>query len=388
MPNNRVSSRVVDALLAVTVAVVLATVMTLSETVRGAVPGVPAYLFAAGFGAVLLLRRRLPVVTLVLSVLGVFVYYMLELPTIGVAVPVVAALFSAAEAGLLRWAVGAGAVVFAVSLHFRLRDDPQPVGYLLGYDAVANLALIAAAIALGYAVRTNRVRTAQQEQITRLTEEQLTREADLRTRSEREQISRELHDTVGHALSVISLHAGVAAESIGTDDRAAAAAVGEVKKQAGGALQELRAMVRVLRQSAGDEADAADRGVRSLADVGNLLDRARATGLKVTAHIDVDAGVLPAAVDFAAYRVIQESLTNVIRHAEARTVQVSAVLDDGRLHVTVRDDGRGAEVDRTSGVGIVGMTERVRLLGGRLDTVSSPGGGFTVDAVFPATLAS
>lgn len=166
----RVPPWAMDALLAAAVTAVLSSMIWASGIGTGTTPGPLAYVFAVGFGAVLLLRRHMPVAVLVVSVLGTFAYYTLDLPTIGVALPVVAALYSAAEAGLFRWAAAMGATVFLVALFFRLRDDPQPTGYVLGTDAVANLALIAAALALGYAVRSARQRAQQQVEIARLTQ--------------------------------------------------------------------------------------------------------------------------------------------------------------------------------------------------------------------------
>ena len=389
------AARVHDGVLALAVAVVLSAVITIAQAGVDQAPQPLAYVFAAGFGAILLLRRAVAVPMLVLSVLGTFAYYTLDLPTIGVALPVVAALFSAAERGLLRWAVGAGAVTFTVALLFRLRDDPQPLGYLLGTDAVTNIALIAAAIALGYGVRSHRLRAAQQEQIARLTAEQTRREAELRIRAERERISRELHDTVGHSLSVISLHAGVASDSLGHDEAAVAQALGQVRAQAAESLGELRSMVRLLRTDhdspQGDRDALAEHGttrhVRSLADLPGILDSARAAGLRV--HQEVDLGAVPEAlarpVDAAAYRVIQEAVTNVLRHANATTVRVTVRLEGDQLHLEVADDGRGAPDDGRPGHGIIGMTERIRLLGGALITRSGTS-GFTVAARMPARL--
>ncbi|WP_420111508.1 sensor histidine kinase [Pseudactinotalea sp.] len=372
-----------DIVLAVAVTAVLSAVIAVSQAGTGAAPHAVAYLFAAGFGAVLLLRRRMPVAVLALSVLGTFAYYTLSYPPIGVALPVVAALYSAAEMGLFRWAVGTGAVVFAVALAFRLRDDDQPVGYLLGTDAVSNLALIAAAIALGYGIRAGRERAAQQRELTRLTQEQTAREAELRMQSERQRISRDLHDTLGHSLSVITLHAGVGSEAVGRDDLVVTEALARVREQSTASLAELRTMVHLLRT---DAEDSDERHVRSLADLPAIVGEAEAAGLSTIVAIDVDPSDLHPAVDAAAYRVIQEALTNVLRHAGATTARVSAAVAGADLHLTVTDNGHGA-TDRTAlGYGISGMTERVRLLGGSLTTRSEPGDGFTVSATIPARL--
>ena len=396
-----------DGALCLVVTGVLSAVIAIAPAGTGsqqpAVAPEVAYIFAAGFGALLLLRRPAPVPMLVLSVLATFAYYTLGLPTIGVALPVVAALFAAAERDRLRWAIGSGVVVFTVALLFRLRDDPQPTGILLGTDAVTNLALIAAGIALGHAVRSDRERSAQQRRITELTAARARHEAQLQLRGERERISRELHDTVGHSLAVISLHSGVGADAAGRDDETMRRSLEQVRTQAAESLRELRTMVRVLR--AEDDPRAAEDGtgtalpasaslpadgrqVRSLTDAPTLLEHARSAGLEVTDRIEADPADLSPAVDTAAYRVLQESVTNALRHADASRLEVEARVTEGRLMLRIADDGRGAPEgsgNRAAGVGILGMTERARLLGGTL-TTRSPGNGFVVEASIPARL--
>jgi signal transduction histidine kinase len=375
----------VDALLAAGVTAVLGTIIALSQVSTGASPNVMAYIFAAGFGVVLLLRRSMPIPVLMLSVLGTFGYYILDLPPIGVALPVVAALFSAAEVGLTRWAVGAGAVVFVVSLYFRVRDDAPPLGYLLGYDAVSNLAIIASGIALGYSVRARRIRAAQQAEIAMLAEAQIAREAESRMQGERQRISRELHDTLGHTMSVISLQAGVGAEAVGHDDRTVSDAFDRIRTASTRSLQELRSMVRILR-SASDPDET--RSILSLSAVQELVDAAKGAGVEVATDITATPSELSAPVDAAAYRGIQESITNVIRHAGATRAQVRVGIRDGLLHVSVTDNGRGSATDAAvkGGYGMAGMSERVRLLGGSLITRTLPGAGFTVKATIPARL--
>lgn len=373
-----------DALLALGVWLVLSSVIAIVQATAGQDPTPLAHLFAAGFGTVLLLRRRLPVPVLLLSALGTFAYYTAGLPTIGIALPMVGALFSAAEQGRARWAIGTGAVVLAVSVLFRVRDDPQPLGTILGTDAMTNLGLLATAVALGVAVRSLREQAAQQEEIARLHEERTRAEAELRLRAERERISRELHDTVGHSLAVISLHAGVAADALGEEEAPAAQAVGEVRAQAGRSLQELRAMVRLLREE--DGAASAGRLVGSLADVPVLLAPARAAGLAVDTQVDVPAGALSPAVDAAAHRIVQEAVTNALRHAGAGELAVSARLEAGSLRLEIADDGRGAADLAHGGVGLEGMRERVRLLGGSLEVRTAPGEGFALRAELPARL--
>ncbi len=381
---GHVAPSVLDALLGTAVALALALIIATGSGGAKS-PDAIAYLFAAGFGALMLLRRRMPRTVLVLTVLGLFAYYSLDYPPIGVAVPVLAALFSAAEAGLMLWSVGSALVVFAVSMFYRVYDGGEAIGFLLGYESVSNIALFAAVIALGYSVRARRLWAAQQVEIARLTEAQIAREAESRMQSERERISRELHDTVGHTLSVISLQAGVGAEAVGYDDRTVSDALERIRKASTRSLQELRSMVRILRSTSDPDET---RSILSLSGVQELVDAAKSAGVEVTTNITATPSELSAPVDAAAYRVIQESITNVIRHAGATRAQVQAGIRDGRLHINVTDNGCGSATDAgvKGGHGMVGMSERVRLLGGSLTTRSFPGAGFAVEATIPARL--
>lgn len=381
---GHVAPWVLDALLGTAVALALALIVATGSGGAKS-PDAIAYLFAAGIGALMLLRRRMPRTVLVLTVLGMFAYYTLDYPPIGVAVPVLAALFSAAEAGLMLWSVGSAFVVFAVSMFYRVYDGGEAIGFLLGYESVSNIALFAAAIALGYSVRARRLRATQQAEIARLTEAQIAREADSRMRSERERLSRELHDTLGHTMSVISLQAGVGAEAVGHDDRTASDALDRIRTASTRSLQELRSMVRILRSTSDRDET---RSILSLSAVQELVDAAKGAGIEVTTDITATPSELSAPVDAAAYRVIQESITNVIRHADASRAQVHVGIHDGRLHISVTDNGRGSAtgIGAKGGYGMAGMSERVRLLGGSLTTRSSAGAGFAVEATIPARL--
>ena len=375
---------VVDALLGIAVSLAIAIIVAAGRGGERPADAI-AYLFAAGFGGLMLLRRTMPRSVLMLSVLGMFAYYTLAYPPIGVAVPVVAALFSVAEAGIMAWPVGASVVVFAVSMFFRIRDGDEPVAFLVGYESVSNIALFAAAIALGYSVRTRRIGSAQQAEIARLTTAQLAREAEWQMNSERQRISRELHDTVGHTMSVISLQAGVGSEAVGHDDRAVSDALDRIRTASTQSLKELRSMVRILRSGiAPHEA----RSVVSLSALDELVETARGAGVDVTTDLTARPEDLAAPVDAAAFRVVQESITNVLRHAHATHVHVQADIRDDRLHVRVTDNGRGlTTADPAPGYGMAGMAERVRLLGGSITTSSAPGAGLVVEATMPARLA-
>ncbi|WP_242504132.1 sensor histidine kinase [Promicromonospora panici] len=371
-----VDPRVTDIALGLAMALVVAVVIAADpDALRHAGPG--AYLFAAGFGALVLLRRRVPRTVLVVTVLGVFVYYTLQFAPIGMALPAVAALYSAAEMRRTGWAVGAGTALIAVSTYYRTVGN-TPEEALTPYELVTDVALVAAAIALGVAVRLSREARVHEAHA-----------AEQRLQAERLRIARDLHDVVGHNLSVIALHSGVAAEAVGRDDDAARGALAHVREATSGTLHELRSTVRVLRDPARASAqrDAApDAAPTGLAGVEALAASARAAGLAVEVELDVPAGTLDGAIDAAAYRVVQESLTNVLRHAAATRVTVSAAVADDRLALRVADDGRGAGPGLVPGSGISGMRERVALLGGTLTMGDAPGGGFRVAANLPLRL--
>lgn len=366
-----VDPRITDIVLALAMALVVALVIA-ADTDAVQRTGAGAYLFAAGFGGLVLLRRTAPRTVLVVTVLAVFVYYALGFAPIGMALPAVAALYSAAEMRHTGWAVGAGATLVAVSTYFRMTgDDTQD--QLTPYDLVTNVALVAAAIALGAAVRLTRQ--------VRLHE---ARAAEQRLQEERLRIARDLHDVVGHNLSVIALHSGVAAEAVGRDDDAARGALEHVREATSGTLRELRSTVRVLRGPVGHSADAG--APTGLAGIDALARPARAAGLEVEVDLDVPPGLLDGAIDATAYRVLQESLTNVLRHAGATRVTVSARASDGRLLLQVSDDGRGAGPDLVPGSGLSGMRERVAVLGGGLTAGDAADGGFRVTADLPLRL--
>jgi signal transduction histidine kinase len=374
---------VVDALLGAAVALSLALIIaTNGDAARS--PDALAYVFALGFGALLLLRRSMPRTVLILSVLGMFAYYALDYPPIGVAIPLVAALFSSAEAGLVGWSIGVTLIAFVASMFYRILDGGEALGFILGYETVSNVALFTAAIALGYGVRAARLRTIQQAEIVKLTENQLARETELQVQKERERFSRDLHDIVGHTLSVISLQAGVASEAVGNDDYVAGEALARIRTASNRSLHELRSMVRMLRSPADDHET---HRVQSLSSIRELVDAAQGAGIEIDTAIEMDPASLSDTVDVAAYRMLQESITNIVRHSKATRAQVTVNIRDGRLCLTITDNGRGSTMDlQRTGYGIASMTERARLLGGTLTTRSSEYGGFTVQAIIPTRL--
>lgn len=304
-------------------------------------------------------------------------------------------MFSAAEQDRTRDASAAGAALVSVSAYFRISEG-QPQSYLFGYELVTNMALIAAAIALGVAVRMQRETRLQQKRLDALAAAERARHAEGLVHAERMRMARDLHDVIGHTMSVISLHSNVAVEAIGGDDDAASRAVEQIRAAASETMKELRSTVRLLRTP--DQEDV--RSTVGLEGVGRLAEAARETGLAVKLAINVAPGELSTTIDAAAYRIIQESLTNVLRHSGASAVRIVASVDGGILTLEVTDNGNpdtgvrgrvdagasGPSVEVPNGNGIVGMRERATALGGYLSTTGPSVGGFSVRAQLPARL--
>ncbi len=377
-----VDQRLVDALFAVGVSLAVAVVIAadLDETGR-AEPG--AYLFALAFGTLVLARRRLPRLVLGLTVLGIFVYYMVGYPPIGIALPAVVALYSTAEAGHTRWAVAAGALLVVVAATALIHEG-RPLDYLFSYELLTNVALVAAAIALGLSVRARREAREHQERLHRVLVAEQHRQVQQQLHDERMRIARDLHDVVGHTLSVIAVHGNVASEAIARDDEAARRAVQQIAETASGTMRELRATVRALREPGTEP----ERGALGLSAVPQLVAAAREAGVEVTARLEVPDHRLDGAVDAAAYRIVQEALTNVLRHSGARHASVRARLRDGAVAIAVTDDGRGTTAVTRPGAGLVGMQERAAVLGGQVTFGTSDEGGFAVHAVLPVRVGS
>jgi len=361
-----------------TVVVVALTIGAGAEAERA--PSLVPYGFAVFFGGLLLVRRRWPVAVLVVTVLGIFVYYALGYPAIGQALPAAAALYSAAELGRTRAALVVGAVLVGVAAYFRITEGLPPT-YLLSYELLTNVALVAAAVALGVSVRTRRQARADQERARVAALAEQAAEAGRRLQAQRVRIARDLHDSIGHTLAVVAVHAGVAAEAVGRDDAVAADAIAHVRDATGATLRELRGTVRLLR-AAGDD----DGGGAGLGGVSALVDSARAVGLDVDLRLDLPDGGVDPAIGAGVHRIVQEALTNVLRHADARRVEVVVTVEDGRLDLVVRDDGRGPAGAGGTGQGLRGMAERAGLLGGTLTSGAGDEGGFVVHARLPARL--
>lgn len=375
---GRIRARELGADVVIALIVFAALVAAIVARLDGTEPGWPAYLFAFAMAAVLLLRRRFPVQVLVAAAVLLVVYHASGQPALPLALPVVVALYSAAERGRLRWAVGTAAMLVVVSTVARLLEGDS-LAWLAGYDLVSQVGLMAATIALGDAVRSRRGWREQLRRQEAAAAAEREREATRRAEQERLRIARDLHDVLAHALSVVSLHSDVAREALEDtepDTVAAASSLSAVRQAARAATRELRATVGSLRSSPQPVPglDRLDELVRAAADGGLVVELLR----------DGDLQDVPAVVASTAYRIVQESLTNVRRHADARKVTVDVC--DGRdaLIIRISDDGTSSRVaaQGASGYGLLGMRERAGLLGGRV-CAGPTESGWTVEAVLP-----
>jgi signal transduction histidine kinase len=212
-------------------------------------------------------------------------------------------------------------------------------------------------------------------------------------RSERLRIARELHDTVAHAVSVMVLQQGAVRSRLPEHLVSEASALQRAEETGRQAIVELRRLLGVLRAD-GDGAPDPTEPQPTLRQLEALVDDARRDGLAVDVRLTGTPRPLEPAVEVSAYRILQEALTNVRRHADARHVDIRVAYDDGCLRLQVADDGTGRRVDATGpqgdrqpGYGLVGMRERVEVYGGRLSVCSPPSGGFVVDAELPLATA-
>ncbi|MEU7860257.1 sensor histidine kinase [Nonomuraea sp. NPDC049141] len=339
-----------------------------------------AYAFASGFGVLLLAHRAAPLVVLTTTILGIFTYYAMDYPPIGMAAPAVAALYFAAERRNIRWPLSAGLVLLAVSAFFRAVNEHQP-GDVLSYDLLTNAALIGCAIALASTVRSRHQLREQQELIITLERERERDRVERAMQEERIRIARDLHDTIGHALAIVTVHANVAGEAVGRDDDTVTRSLSNVADATTRSLRELRATVSMLHSPARTGHD--DRAPHTLEGIRTIIETARQAGLTTRAELAADPARVPPTIATAAHRIAQEAVTNVIKHAGATTLTISTRIEDDTLYLTIGDDGKATTEPSVDGRGIAGMRERAALLGGALSTSRSSTSGTAVTARLP-----
>ena len=344
-----------------------------SMRVKGAISPAEG-LLAVAAAAPLAWRRLAPVAALLAVEAGAVACVLAFRPVSSAVGMVVVALFTVAVLGDRRRSLALGAVT-ALAL----------VGTTGLVDAFAEppkialrLALMVVALAVGDTVRTRRaLRDAERERVRREArereEEGLRREADERLR-----IARELHDTLAHSLVEINVRAGVAADLHTSQDPLAA--LQDIQEASATALRDLRATLGLLRRQ-GDAAPTAP--ALDLEALPSLVDHARSGGLDADMDVQLDGAAIPSAIGGAAFRIVQEALTNVLRHADASSAHVRVRSSAHALDVEITDDGHAEAAGVEPGLGLRGMAERAAALGGRLDVGAREEGGWRVHAVLP-----
>ena len=328
--------------------------------------------------AALVVRRHVPVAVYVTAFASTLAYLSLGYPRGPIFFSLIVAFLTVVLAGhrVVGWSgLAAGYVAFM------LADGDVP-GWIPAVGLAAWLLVLAAA---GEGLRIRRDRA---EEAARTREE----EARRRAGEERLRIARELHDVLAHNISLISVQAGVALHLMDEQPDQARTALTAIKAASKDALGELRSVLDVLRmtgpggRSMSDVDEGAPRApTAGLEGLDRLVSAAAAAGLGVRVLTEGTPRPLPPSVDLAAFRIVQEALTNVTRHAGQATATVVLAYGDDGLTVSVDDDGRGASgTSAGGGNGIRGMRERAAALGGELEAGPKPGGGFRVTASLPA----
>jgi signal transduction histidine kinase len=198
---------------------------------------------------------------------------------------------------------------------------------------------------------------------------------------ERLRIARELHDVVAHSMSIIAVQSGVGVHVLDSQPEEARKALAAVEATSRQALVEMRRLLGVLRQEAEPRGSLAP--APGLAELETLAAEVARAGVRVEVHIEGTPCELPAGLDLSAYRIVQEALTNVVRHAGPATARVAVRYSPGQVALEVVDDGRGPGAEDRGGHGLAGMRERAALYGGTLEAGPVPGGGFRVAATLP-----
>jgi signal transduction histidine kinase len=332
----------------------------------------------------IVVRRRWPLPALAVSSVGILIHLLVDWPQGFLPFATLLLTYTVGEECALREAIaGLGIVVTAIAV----LAIANPAG-LDTANAFGVLFEFAAAWAFGVAVRNRRAAANAQ-----------VRQADERAEAERQGtarvlaeerllIAQELHDVVAHSMSVIAVQAGVGAHVLDEHPEHARAVLETISATSRGTLSEMRRLLGVLRDADGVRSHLPAPG---LADLQRLVADVRGAGVPATLEVDGGTHGVPLGVGLSAYRVIQEALTNVIKHAGKTTrVRVTVRAVPGSLAIEVIDDGRGlaattrnGDAIDASGHGLVGMRERVELWGGELQVGPAPGGGYRVSAFLP-----
>ncbi len=334
------------------------------------------HLLIVAIGISLAFRRRRPMAVLAVCTVCLVTYTLRDYPGGPVYLALIIVFYTLATTR--GWRPVVGPVLLSIGAVL--------VSSLASYDSkviwihISFIGWTSAAVFLGDASLNRRNYLAGLEQRARDLEESREEEARRRVAEERLRIARDLHDVIAHGIATIHMQSGVAAHVLDRHPEAAGPALLAIKDVSKQTLAELRATLHLLRE--GDEA-APLAPTPGLERLEALIETTRQAGLPVAVTVSGEPAPLPPAVDVTVYRIVQESLTNVMRHASAARAEVAVVHAPDHVEIDIVDDGRGAATDPAPGHGITGMRERAEMIGGCLEAGPRPGGGFRVRATLP-----
>jgi signal transduction histidine kinase len=334
------------------------------------------YVLLGAAGASMGALRRLPAVSVATTTLVLIGIIARDYPNGPVWLTGLVSLFALSWRTSRRTALYAGAAVWVALEIANVVADKAPLLLPLLYVGWS-----VAAVFIADALRNRRSYLTQLEERAQFLEQTREEEARRRVAEERVRIARDLHDSVAHAMATINVQAGAAAHVLERRPEAAQEALVAIQRASGEVLDELGAMLTLLR----DVDESAERApTPGIGEIPRLAAAMTSAGLDVSLVVEGDTDRTSAPVGTAVYRVVQESLTNVVRHAQARRARVTIRADGDRgLCVEVVDDGRGADAEpKRAGHGIRGMRERVAATGGQLSAGPAPSGGFAVRAMW------
>jgi len=368
--------------LVATVAVIVAVEV---NVVVGGGPGAQplnaqAYVIGVLISLPVLLRRRWPLPVLVTTVVVMCLYYILARRNISPAPVMVLPVYETALAGYLAWAIGLPAFIMIAGLiAVGSSGDETPV--VLTANFLPSVVLFVLAVALGEVVRSRRALAAETAVRLQLAGAEHESEAARQLSEERLRIARELHDTVAHSMATITVQASSALLALSGEPDQVGDALASIRQTSKEALTEMRTVLGQLRAAAAPD-DASDCGLDRL---DSLREAVTAAGSPVSVDVSGDRVPLPATVDHAAYRILQECLTNVLRHAPSGTPASVCLryLADALVITVDSSTGSSPAPGAGAGNGIKGMTERAVAIGGSLDVGRVGSDGFRVTATLP-----
>jgi signal transduction histidine kinase len=325
-------------------------------------------------------RRRAPYAVLAVSVSGAVVYHVLGyhygLNNMG---PLLA-LYTVAAHRPLRSALVCSAPVVAEWTHSSLHVPGVAVWSALGQALVVS----GCAVSIGASVRLLESRTRQLAELADRLHQEQEAAAHRAVTLERMQIARELHDVVAHHMSVISVQAGLGRSVALSEPETARPTLEVIAHTSSEALTEMRRLLSILRVEPAGEDEELYTTTPGLERLPPLVERMRRAGLSIDMTVEGTPRPLPPGLDLCAFRIVQEALTNVLKHAgDDAHVRIVAAYGPARLALRVTDDGQGTPAPASGGHGLLGMTERVKLYGGVITAGPLPQGGYEVAASFP-----